>query len=432
MDKKINSIKNKKIKGKFIPPPDKSISHRSIIFSAIGNGNSHIYNLLTAKDCKKTIDAFRQLGIKIKWDKNEHIVEGKGLDGLTKTTDIIDCGNSGTTIRLMTGLLAGQNNEYILDGDSSLRKRPMNRIISPLRKMGANIQGKNKDQYCPLQIFPSQLSGIKYKLPVASAQVKSSILLANLYTNQETVIKEPKPSRNHTEILMEYLGFNLNVKDNKISFKSKQNFKIPNSQYRIPGDFSQAAYFITAALLVPGSELFIKNVNLNPTRIGFLKVVEQMGGNIKIVNKSLQQGELQGDLLVKYSSLKGIKVNEDLIPQMIDEIPLIALLGIKAEGITEIYSAEELRVKESDRIAVLRKAFNKLNLEISTFQDGFSVYGPQEIKNKAYLDPHLDHRMAMLFTLLALISKNGAVLKDSQCINNSFPTYFEKLNEVIL
>ncbi|MCF8000732.1 MAG: 3-phosphoshikimate 1-carboxyvinyltransferase [Halanaerobiales bacterium] len=431
MDKYINSIKNKKIKGEFTPPPDKSISHRSIIFSAIGNGRSHITNLLTAKDCKKTLDAFRQLGIKIRVEQNKYIVEGNGLNGLNKTNKIIDCGNSGTTMRLMSGLLVGQNKNYILDGDNSLRKRPMKRIITPLRQMNANIKGKNKDKYCPLHIFPSQLNGIKYKLPVASAQVKSSILLANLYTNQKSVIQEPKPSRDHTEILMDHLGFNINVKDNKITFNSSQDFKIPNSQYVIPGDFSQAAFFITGALLIPGSELLIKNVNLNPTRIGFLTVVEKMGGNIEVINKKLQQGELRGDLLVKYSSLKGIKVNEKLIPLMIDEIPLIALLALKAEGITEINSAEELRVKESDRLAGIKEAFNKLNLDIKIYPDGFRIHGPQKIKSKAFLDPHLDHRMAMFFTLLALISENGAVLKDAQCIDNSFPNFFKKINEVI-
>jgi 3-phosphoshikimate 1-carboxyvinyltransferase len=432
MDKNINSIKNKKIKGEFTPPADKSISHRSIIFSAIANGNSHIYNLLTAKDCKKTLNAFRQLGIKIIQDKDKYIVEGKGLNNLEKSSDIIECGNSGTTMRLLSGLLAGQNNHYILDGDKSLRKRPMKRIINPLKLMNANIKGKNKDQNCPLQIFPSKLNGISYQLPVASAQLKSSILLANLYTNQETIIKEPNPSRDHTEILMDYLGFNIKLNDDKITFKSSQNFKIPNSQYTIPGDFSQAAYFITATLLIPDSELLIKNVNLNPTRTGFLTVARQMGGNIKTRNKQLLQGELRGDLLVKYSSLKGIKVNEKLIPKMIDEIPLIALLGIKAEGITEITSAEELRVKESDRLAVLKKAFNNLDLDINMFSDGFRVYGPQEIKNKTYLDPYLDHRMAMLFTLIAIISENGAVLKDSQCIENSFPNFFDKLHKLIV
>lgn len=431
MEKNINSIENKKIKGEINPPPDKSISHRSIIFAAIGNGDSHIYNLLNAKDCKKTLEAVKQLGIIVKKDENKYIVKGNGLNGLEETVEKIDCGNSGTTMRLLAGLLVGQNNNYVLDGDNSLRKRPMKRIIKPLKKMNAVIKGENNDEYCPLQIFPSKLKAINYRLPVASAQVKSAILLANLYTNNETVILEPKPSRDHTEILMDYLGFNIKKINNKIIFNSSQEFKIPNSQYQIPGDFSQAAYFITAALLIPDSELLIKNVNLNPTRTGFLKVVKQMGGNVEIRQKHLQQGELRGDLLVKYSSLKGIKVNEELIPKMIDEIPLIALLGIKAEGMTEITSAEELRVKESDRLAVLGNAFDKLNLDIDIYSDGFKVNGPQKIRKKTDLNPHLDHRMAMLFTLVALISENGAVLKDFQCVENSFPSFFDKLNEII-
>lgn len=431
MDKNINSITNKKIKGEFIPPPDKSISHRSIIFASIGNGKSEIYNLLTAKDCKKTLKAFNQLGIEIKQYKDKYIVKGRGLKGLKKTTDIIDCGNSGTTMRLLAGLLAGQNKHFVLDGDNSLRKRPMNRIITPLKGMNADIKGKGNDEYCPIQIFPSNLSPINYKLPVASAQVKSSILLANLYTNQKSVIEEPNPSRDHTEILMEYLGFNISRNNNKIVFNSSRNFKIPTSQYKIPGDFSQAAYFITIALLIPDSELIIKNVNLNPTRTGFLKIVKQMGGNIEIRNKNFQQGELRGDLLVKSSSLNGVKVSEELIPKMIDEIPLIALLGLKAEGVTEVTAAEELRVKESDRLFVLKKAFDNLDLDIQIFLDGFKVSGPQKINNKAYLNPQLDHRMAMLFTLMALVSENGAVVKDYQCIENSFPGFFDKLNKII-
>lgn len=430
MDKKIKPIKNKKIRGKVNPPPDKSISHRSIIFAAIGHGRSTIHNLLSAEDCKKTLEAFKQLGIEIIKNGNKYIVKGKGLDGLEGTNTKIDCGNSGTTIRLLSGLLAGQNKYFVLDGDNSLRKRPMKRIITPLKKMNAEIKGENNGNYCPIQIDPAQLKAIDYTLPVASAQVKSAILLANLYTDQKTVIIEPKPSRDHTEILMKYLGLNINIKDNRITFNSSRDFNIPNSQYVIPGDFSQAAYFITAAMLIPESELLIKNVNLNPTRTGFLEVARKMGGDIEIIEKHIRQGEPRGDLLVKYSSLKGITIKEE-IPKMIDEIPLIALLGIKAKGVTQVHSAEELRAKESDRLFVLGKAFDNLNLDINIHLDGFKVQGQQKIKNKAYLDPHLDHRMAMLFSLFGLISEEGVIIKDHQCIKNSFPGFHKKLKKII-
>jgi 3-phosphoshikimate 1-carboxyvinyltransferase len=332
-------------------------------------------------------------------------------------------------MRLLSGLFAGSGVDIALDGDNSLRKRPMDRIIKPLKKMGAKITGKD-NLYCPLKIKPAKLNSINYKLPVASAQVKSALLLANLYTNGTMKIEEPKISRNHTELLMKQLGLDIEFDGQSIVFNS-ENIKIPNFEYNIPGDFSQAAFFITAALLIPNSEIVIKNVNLNPTRTGFLDVVKEMGANIEIIDVQKIDEEPVGSFLVKHSRLKGIKVDEKLIPKMIDEIPLIAILALKAQGETEVRSASELRVKESDRLLVLDKVFKILNLDYEIFNDGFKIEGPQSIQNNRQIDSFNDHRMAMAFSILALISENGLKIENIQCINNSFPNFYKILDEII-
>ncbi len=431
MVKNIKRRSNQKIKGELYPPPDKSITHRSIIFASIGEGSSRIYNPLEADDCLKTLRAFKGMGVQITKEDNFYLLKGNGLSGLTPPADKIDCGNSGTTMRLLSGLLAGQEGSFVLTGDQSLKNRPMKRILHPLRRMGADIKAQKEDNYAPLTIKGSKLSAINYKLPVASAQLKSALLLANLYTAGKMVLKEPKVSRDHTEIIMESLGLDIKRKDLKIEFNSTHNIKVPNNEYRIPGDFSQAAYFMTAALLIPGSELLIKSVNLNPTRTGFLQVIIEMGAEIEIANKKKVNGELIGDIVVKHSELEGVNVNEDFIPSMIDEIPLIAVLALKATGKTTIRSAEELRVKESDRLVVLKNAFDILNLDINTFEDGFEIKGPQKIEESGVLDPKMDHRMAMTLSVLGLIAKYGIGLQDTSCINNSFPRFFDKLDQIL-
>ncbi|MGM0445004.1 MAG: 3-phosphoshikimate 1-carboxyvinyltransferase [Bacillota bacterium] len=429
MLKEIKINKNNSLKGNIYLPADKSISHRSIIFASIGNGISRINNLLEAKDTKNTLDAFKNMGVDIKKDNNSYIVEGKGINGLKSSQDTIYCGNSGTTMRLLSGLISGAGIDITLDGDKSLRKRPMDRIIRPLKIMGAEITGQD-NLYCPLNIKPAKLNAIDYKLPVASAQVKSALLLANIYTGDKIKIEEPKISRNHTEVLMKQLGLDIEFGGKNIIFDSR-DIKIPNFKYNIPGDFSQAAFFITAALLVPNSEIVIKNVSLNSTRTGFLDVVKNMGANIEILDLQNINKEPVGNLLVKYSKLKGTKVSESLIPKMIDEIPLIAILALKAQGETEVRSADELRVKESDRLLVLNKAFKKLKLDYEIFKDGFKIKGPQIIENNSLINSFEDHRMAMAFSILALISKNGLKVDNIQSIDNSFPNFYKKLDELI-
>ena len=431
MIKNVKRNPGQKIKGVLIPPPDKSISHRSIIFAAIGQGKSHIYNLLEAEDCKKTLKAFQQMGIEVSKKEDYYEVIGTGHTGLREPDNIIDCGNSGTTMRLLAGLLSGQKGNFSLDGDSSLRKRPMQRIIKPLKSMKADIRAVKENNYCPLIIKPAELKAIDYKLPVASAQLKSALLLANLYTNEKMVLREPKVSRNHTEIMMKQLGFDIKYHNLKIVFNSQKNTKIPNNKYYVPGDFSQAAYFITAALLIENSELLIKDVNLNPTRTGFLEVIKEMGANIDICDKRQTNGEIIGNILVKHSKLKGINVEEDLIPKMIDEIPLIAVLALKADGKTKVTAAKELRVKETDRLKNLKNAFNKLELSIDVFADGFSIKGPQTIDESVLLNTECDHRMAMTYSILALLSKYGLGIDNYKCINNSFPTFFDKLDKIL-
>jgi 3-phosphoshikimate 1-carboxyvinyltransferase len=431
MIKNIKRSPNQKLKGEIIPPPDKSISHRSIIFAAIGQGKSTINNLLEAKDCLSTLNVFKKMGISSKKKNNTYIIEGNGIFGLQAPEQPLDCGNSGTTMRLLAGLLAGQNGEFVLDGDQSLRKRPMQRIIKPLSKMGAEIKTERQKGFAPLTITGKKLKAINYDLPIASAQVKSSLLLANLYSNQKICLREPEISRDHTEIMMKELGLNINKEDLKIEFKSSINDDIPANEYRVPGDFSQAAYFITAALLIPNSELMIKGVNLNSSRTGFLKVIKNMGADFKIYDKKYINGEPTGNIFVKSSALEGITVSQDLVPSMIDEIPLIALLALKADGTTKIRGVQELRVKESDRINVLKKGFETLNLDIKVWEDGFAIKGPQEINESGVLDSHLDHRMAMTFTILGLITKYGIGLENYSCIDNSFPGFFDKLNKIL-
>ncbi|MCF8008851.1 MAG: 3-phosphoshikimate 1-carboxyvinyltransferase [Halanaerobiales bacterium] len=430
MNKTIEIKKKDSILGTYNPPPDKSISHRSIIFAAIGRGSSKIHNLLEADDCLKTVNAFKQIGIKINKVNRHYEVKGKGLFGLKPTNGVIDCGNSGTTLRLLSGLLSGQKNKYILDGDSSLQKRPMKRIISPLTMMGANIKSLRSNKRCPVLIKPAKLNSITYRMPIASAQVKSALLLANMYTDSTVKIIEKKPSRDHTEKIMKKLGFDIKIDNKIIKYKSNSSFLIPSSIYNIPGDFSQAAYFITLALLTEGSKLYIKNVNLNPTRTGFLQVVKEMGANIETVEID-KKGEPTGDLLVSYSKLHGIKINEKLIPLMIDEIPLIAVLAIKAKGITEIKSAQELRYKESDRLQVLKDNFNKLGLKIDIYSDGFKVKGPQKVKKSNILDSNNDHRMAMTFSILASLFKNKKIyISNYKSVNISYPQFFNVLKEI--
>ncbi|TDO95046.1 3-phosphoshikimate 1-carboxyvinyltransferase [Halanaerobium saccharolyticum] len=420
----------KKINGEIKVPGDKSISHRSLILSSIAEGESRIEGLLEAEDCLSTMGIMRDLGIEItKEGAGKYTVQGKGLDGLEEADDVLDCGNSGTSMRLLAGLLASQDFYSVLTGDHSLRKRPMQRIIGPLSKMGAQIWSR-RDGLAPLSIKGQKLESMEYKLPVASAQLKSSILLAALKTEAETVIIEPAVSRDHTERMLLGAGLDLEILEDRIILKEAAARKLNPFQIKVPGDISSAAFFIAAGLLADQGELLIKNVGINQTRSGFLEVIEAMNGRIELLNKRDQGGEPTADILVKPSKLKGTEVSGGVIPRLIDEIPIISVLAVFAEGRTVIKDAAELRVKETDRIMAVVKEFEKLGIEIIENEDGMEISGPQTVKGGIEVESYHDHRIAMSLAVLALNTENGITIKGSEIIATSFPNFKDLLAEV--
>lgn len=421
----------KKISGEIKVPGDKSISHRSLILASIAEGESEIEGLLEAEDCLSTMEIMRDLGIEIeKKAKREYNVKGKGLDGLAEADDVLDCGNSGTSMRLLAGLLASQDFYSVLTGDHSLRKRPMQRIIGPLSKMGAQIWSR-RDGLAPLSIKGQKLKNMEYKLPVASAQLKSSILLASLKTEAETVIIEPAVSRDHTERMLKGAGIDLEIKEDRIILKKAAKRKLNPFKIKVPGDISSAAFFIAAALLAESGELLIKNVGINQTRSGFLEVVEAMNGNIELLNQKDQGGEPTADILVKASKLKGCEVSGEIIPRLIDEIPIISVMAVMAEGKTVIKDAEELRVKETDRIKAVVTEFEKLGIEIKENNDGMEIEGIQTVEGGIEVKSYHDHRIAMSLAVLALNTEKGITINGSEIIATSFPNFKELLLEVI-
>ncbi|RCW85720.1 3-phosphoshikimate 1-carboxyvinyltransferase [Halanaerobium sp. DL-01] len=428
MDLKIEP--KKKIKGEVNVPGDKSISHRALILASIAEGDSKITGLLEAEDCLSTMNIMRKLGVEvIKKSKGEYTVKGKGIEGLKEADDVLDCGNSGTSMRLLTGLLSSQNFYSVLTGDHSLRRRPMQRIIGPLTKMGAEIFSR-RGGLAPLSIKGQKLTGIKYKLPVASAQLKSSLLLAALQSQEETAIIEPAVSRDHTERMLKNTGVDLEIGSGKIILKKSKKRKLNPFNIKIPGDISSAAFFITAALTAEEGELLLKNVGINYSRSGFLEVVEDMGGDIELLNVREEAGEPTADILVRSSQLKAAEISGDIIPRLIDEIPLIAVLAVSAEGKTVIRDAEELRVKETDRISAVVNEFRKLGISIEEFEDGMAVDGPACISGGKTLESHHDHRIAMSLAVLALKTESAVTINGSEIINTSFPGFAELLKSI--
>jgi len=419
LDLKID--KPKKVKGTIIPPPDKSITHRAIIFSSIAKGKSIIENPLISDDTKRTLNAFKSIGVKFKKIKDKIIVYSDG--NFKKPKNKIYCGNSGTTMRLLAGVLASRKFTSILYGDKSLNKRPMKRIIEPLSLMGAKIKAK-KNNYPPLRIIGSELNPINYTLPVASAQVKSSIILAALNTKGKTIIKEPIKSRDHTERILPLFNGKIKLLKNKIVVEGKQ--KLKSSNIYVPSDFSSASFFIALGLIFPGAEILIKNVGINPTRTGFLKKVKNMGAKIEIINKR-NHIEPVADIKVRYSKLKSINITKKDIPLLIDEIPLIAVLATQAEGITKITGAEELRVKESDRISAVVKNLKELGSNIKELPDGMIIKGRTHLKGNKKLDSFKDHRIAMAFAILSTIIKGKIIVKNFDCVKISYPNFLEDL-----
>ncbi len=416
------------LKGSFELIGDKSISHRAVMFSSISKGHNKISNFLMGEDCLSTISCFRKMGVDIQIDGKDVYVKGNGLYGLQKPKEILDVGNSGTTIRLMMGILAGNKFDATLIGDNSIAKRPMKRVTDPLRLMGCNIEGKDDANYTPIKIYGGDLKAIDYHMPVASAQVKSALILASLYANDTSFIYEKVKSRNHTEIMLKSFGADINVENLKISVNPVN--ELFSQDIYVPGDISSAAFIIVSALITKGSEVIIKNVGLNETRTGIIDVVKNMNGNIEIINERLVGGELVGDLLVRYTKdLCATTIDKDIIPRLIDEIPVIAVLATQAEGTTIIKDAQELKVKESNRIKSMVENLKILGADIEELEDGMIIKGKSKL-NGGKIKTFKDHRIAMAFSTLNLISAETIKLDNEDCINVSFPGYFDLIKSL--
>lgn len=419
--------KSSPLRGELTVPGDKSISHRAVMFGSISEGLTEITDFLQGADCLSTISCFRKMGIEIENTGERILVHGRGLHGLTAPSETLDAGNSGTTTRLISGILAGQNFSSRLTGDASIQSRPMNRIIHPLREMGAQISSENENGCAPLLIRGTSLHGIDYRSPVASAQVKSCILLAGLYADRETSVTEPALSRDHTERMLK--SFGARVKRTGLTAQIFPESRLIGQKIQVPGDISSAAYFLAAALLVPGSEILLKNVGINPTRDGILHVIKKMGGDLQILNQRTISGEPVADLLVRHSSLNGTVIEGDLIPTLIDEIPILAVLASFAEGTTVIRNAEELKVKESDRLSIMVEELLAMGAEVTGTDDGMIIRGGKPLRGTR-IDSHKDHRIAMSFAVAGLAADGVTSIPDSGCVAISYPGFYEDLQKL--
>ena len=425
--------KTKPLIGSIQVPGDKSISHRAIMLGSIAEGTTTIYNFLQGLDCIATINAFRQMGIDINndADNNKVVIKGKGLYGLKKPDKVIDVGNSGTTIRLLSGILCGQGFDSVLTGDNSIRSRPMNRIITPLSMMNGKIKSVSGDGLPPLEISSigdKPLKAISYTSPVASAQVKSSILLAGLYADGQTRVIEPNLSRNHTEIMLNYFGASINQEGNTTTITP--NPRLKGQVVNVPGDISSAAYFIAAGLIVPGSKLLIKDVGINPTRDGIIEICRKMKGNISLENIREWNGEQVADIYVEHSNLQGVDIGGSIIPRLIDELPIIAIMACFADGTTTIRDAEELMVKETNRIDVMVNNLQALGANIIGTDDGMIIRGGKPLFG-GKVESKNDHRIAMSFAIANLMTEGDVDIVGQDCVNISYPSFFDDLNSLI-
>lgn len=414
------------LNGKIKIPGDKSISHRAVMFGSLAKGDTKITGFLKGDDCMSTISCFKKLGIDIEVNNDNVIVHGKGLNGLNAPKETLDVGNSGTTIRLISGILAAQGFDSTLNGDASIQKRPMNRVIKPLSQMGADIESTN-DGYAPLTIHGKKLKSMEYTMPVASAQVKSSILLASLFAEGTTTIIEPVASRDHTEIMLNYFGANIKNENGVIT--STPVKELYGKNLEVPGDISSAAFFMVAGLVVPNSHIIIENVGINPTRTGIIDALKAMGGYVEIINERNSGGELVGDIEVKTSSLNATKLEGSIIPRMIDEIPVFTVAALCAEGTTVVKDATELKVKESNRIATMSQELGKMGVVIEETNDGMIIKGNQKLKG-AEVYSHLDHRVAMSCAIAGLIAEGETTIIDADCVGISFPNFYNLLNNL--
>lgn len=411
------------LRGELTVPGDKSISHRAVMFGSLAEGTTKITHFLEGADCLSTISCFQKMGIRIERNADEILVHGKGLHGLSAPSGILDVGNSGTTTRLISGILAGQPFVSELNGDASIQSRPMKRIMTPLLAMGADIVSIKDNGCAPLRITGHPLHGIHYQSPVASAQVKSCVLLAGMYADDITSVTEPVLSRNHTEIMLNYFGAKVISQGTTASILPDPT--LTGREIKVPGDISSAAYFIAAGLLTPGSEILLKNVGVNPTRDGLLRVCKNMGADITMLNLNTE-GEPTADLLIRTSSLHGTEAGGEIIPSLIDEIPMIAVMAAFAQGTTVIKDAQELKVKESDRIAVVTDNLKRMGADITATDDGMIIHGGKPLHG-AEIDSHLDHRIAMSFAVAGTICDGPMTIKGGECINISYPEFYNDL-----
>lgn len=410
--------KIKKAVGQIKVPGDKSISHRAVMLGSLANGVTEISGFLKGADCLSTIDCFRKMGIDIDINGENVTVHGNGLRGLKKPDEMLYTGNSGTTTRLLCGILAGQNFDTSITGDVSIQKRPMGRVVKPLSMMGAKIE----NEYCPLYITGTKLHGIDYKMPVASAQVKTAIILAGLYADGETVIHEIEKSRDHTELMLSAMGADLTVDNLDITVKPTNDLTAVNVD--VPSDISSAAFFLVLGAIMPNSQITVTNVGINPTRTGIINVLKDMGADITLENVHTSAGETVADITVRSSSLKGTTVGGDIIPRLIDELPIIAVAAVFADGQTVIKDAQELKVKETNRIRAVVDEFNKCGIDVTETDDGMIINGGKSIHG-ADFKTYGDHRMAMSLTVLAQLADGESTLDDSDCACVSYPTFFD-------
>jgi 3-phosphoshikimate 1-carboxyvinyltransferase len=415
------------VKGEITVPGDKSISHRSIMLGAIANGITTVRGFLRGGDNMATMKAFRAMGVQIDDDGETVTIQGKGLHGLSEPGDVIDCGNSGTTIRLITGLLLGQSFFSVVTGDQYLRKRPMKRVVEPLSRMGAKILGRNQGRLAPLAISGGALNAIGYESPVSSAQIKSAIMLAGLYADGETSVREPTLSRDHSERMFRLFGASLEVFNNGVTVRG--GVELQGQEIVVPGDISSATFFMVAALITPGSELLIRNVGVNPTRTGAIDILRAMGGDITLLDEREVSGEPVADILVRSSRLKGCAVSGSVVPRAIDEFPAIFIAAACAEGTTAVHDAKELRVKETDRIAAMATNLRALGVSVEEHEDGMSVTGVERLAGGS-VTSFGDHRIAMSFSVAALVAAAPITIADTGCVATSFPSFYPLLEQV--
>lgn len=427
MSEKVLQYNKPSLQGTLTIPGDKSVSHRSVMFGAIATGKTTVDGFLLGEDCLSTIDCFRKLGVKIDVEGTNVSIDSPGIDAWQEPSEVLFTGNSGTTTRLMLGILAGSKVHSVMTGDASIGKRPMRRVIDPLRQMGAHITGRANGQYTPLAIQGTPLQAIDYHMPVASAQVKSAVLLAGLRAEGTTIVRETEISRDHTERMLRQFGAKIDVMDGVISFEGGQT--LTGTHVSVPGDISSAAFFLVAGAICQNSKITLENVGINPTRDGIIEILQNMGASMTVIPNEDSQSEPTATITIETSILKATTIEGEIIPRLIDEIPILALLATQADGKTIIKDAEELKVKETDRIAAVVDELRKLGAKIEATEDGMMIDGPTRLQGSS-LQTYGDHRIGMMGAIAALITEGTVTLDDADCIAVSYPTFFEHIESV--